>query len=109
MYYSTTQFSDAIPVIGSLISGLNNKIIAGNKGFTSSSTDLIPMVTKAMKGTENLAKGNWEKAVMNYGEAAGLATGLPVSGTKELLRVAGIGDNDGELDFKPESIIGRRK
>ena len=108
IYYGTTQFTDAIPVIGGIVSGMDNKIIAGNKGLTSSSTDLLPMVTKVKTGTENMFKGNWEKALWNYGEAAGLATGLPVSGTKELLRAAGIGDNEEGLDFKPESFIGRR-
>ena len=108
IYYGTTQFTDAIPVIGGIVSGMDNKIIAGNKGLTSSSTDLLPMVTKVKTGTENMFKGNWARAVVNYGEAAGLATGLPVSGAKELFRVAGIGDFDGELDFKPESFIGRR-
>lgn len=108
MYYSTTQFTDAIPVIGSLVTNLDNKLITGDKGFTSSSEDLIPMFTKVVKGTESLSKGSWDKALKNYAEAAGLYTGLPVSGTKELLRIAGIGDNEKGLDFKPESILGRR-
>lgn len=108
VYYGTTQFTDAIPVIGGIVSGIDSKWIAGNKGFTSNSTDLIPMFTKATKGTENMFKGNWDKALKNYGEAAGLATGLPVSGAKELLRVAGIGDGQEGLDFKPQAFVGRR-
>ena len=108
VYYGTTQFTDAIPVIGGIVSGMDNKLIAGNKGFTSSTTDIIPMFTKATKGTENMFKGNWDKALKNYGEAAGLATGLPVSGAKELLRVAGIGNGQEGLDFKPQAFVGRR-
>ena len=108
LYYSTTQFTDAIPVIGGAVTQANSKIIGGNKGFATSSTDIFPMFTKAIDGTKAITQGDWEKALWKYGEAAGLATGLPVSGTKEVLNAAGIGDKDGNLEFKPESFIGRR-
>ena len=108
LYYSTTQFTDAIPVIGGAVTGANSKIIGGNKGFSTSSTDIFPMITKVLDGTKAITQGDWEKALWKYGEAAGLATGLPVSGTKEVLNAAGIGDKDGNLEFKPESFIGRR-
>lgn len=108
LYYSTTQFTDAIPVIGGAVTQANSKIIGGNKGFASSSADIFPMFTKVIDGTKAITKGDWEKAAWKYGEAAGLATGLPVSGTKEVLYAAGIGDKDGQLEFNPESFLGRR-
>ena len=109
LYYSTTQFTDAIPVLGSAISAIDNMLLTGDKGLTSSSNDLIPMFTKAATGTQSAIKGNWEKAAKNYAEAAGLATGLPVSGTKEALRFFGIGDGEEGAEFKPGSLLGRRE
>lgn len=108
VYYATTQFTDAVPVIGGAITSLNSKIIGGNKGIHSSGQDLFPMLTKAFEGTQAISAGKWSKAVWKWGEAAGLATGLPVSGTKEFLNIAGIGDNDGKLEFKPQTFAGRR-
>ena len=108
VYYATTQFTDAVPVIGGAITSLNSKIIGGNKGIHSSGQDLFPMLTKAFEGTQAISAGKWSKAVWKWGEAAGLATGLPVSGTKELLNVVDIGDNDGKLEFKPQTFAGRR-
>lgn len=108
VYYATTQFTDAVPVIGGAITSLNSKIIGGNKGIHSSGQDLFPMLTKAFEGTQAINAGKWSKAVWKWGEAAGLATGLPVSGTKELLNFVGIGDNDGKLEFKPQTLAGRR-
>ncbi len=108
LYYSTTQYTDAVPFIGSMLTQFDSTVIAGNKGFSSNTTDLIPMFTKVMEGTKAISKADWEKACLRYGEAAGLATGLPVSGAKELLRVAGIGDGQEGLDFKPQAFVGRR-
>lgn len=110
LFYSTTQFSDAIPIIGSAVTNMTEKIVTGKSSSYSNNTNMMPMInTLIQAGQYSIDKEKWDKAAKKYLEAIGLATGLPVSGTKELLYTVGIGDNEEGLEFKPEAIIGRRK
>lgn len=110
LFYSTTQFSDAIPIIGSAVTNMTEKIVTGKSSSYSNNTNMMPMInTLIQAGQYSIDKDKWDKAAKKYLEAIGLATGLPVSGTKELLYTVGIGDNEEGLEFKPEAIIGRRK
>ena len=110
LYYSTTQFSDAIPIIGSAVTNMTEKIVTGKASSYSNNTNMMPMInTLIQAGQYSIDKEKWDKAAKKYLEAIGLATGLPVSGTKELLYTVGIGDNEEGLEFKPDAIIGRRK
>lgn len=108
IFDATTQFSDAIPVIGSTITSLNERVITGRSSFGSTGTDLFPTLTRAIQGTTAFTQGDWEKALERYAEAVGLFMGAPVSGAKELLYAAGIGDGEEGLEFKPEAVLGRR-
>jgi hypothetical protein len=118
LFYSVTQFSDSVPVIGDLVTTFMERLITGRAGF-SAQGNLLPVIEKAFSGAGNLAAVPWEedgkkreerirKAVVNILEAFGTREGLPVSGVKELLRAAGIGDGDGEAEFTPEAFLGRR-
>ena len=118
LYYSLTQYTDAVPVIGSTITNIADSITSG-KGISTTSSDLFPVVTKALKGTndvikavnaddEEKAKKAWIKACNDWGYSLGLTIGLPVSGIKEAGALVGIGDDDGELSFNPGALAGRR-
>ena len=110
LFYSTTQFSDAIPIIGSAVTNMTEKIVTGKSSSYSNNTNMMPMInTLIQAGQYSIDKEKWDKAAKKYLEAIGLATGLPVSGTKELLYTVGIGDKEEGLEFKPDAIIGRRK
>ena len=104
IFYSTTQFTDAIPVIGSYVTKTTEQLITGETPY-STNNDLFPLLTKYRQGTQQAIKGNWDKAAGKYAEALGLTFGAPVSGVKELLDV--VSNEDGEDGLHFESLIGR--
>jgi hypothetical protein len=119
LFYSFTQFTDAVPVIGDEVTKQLERLITGKTSYTGQN-NFLPVVQKAFGGAGNIAGALWEedpekkrkryiRAVQNMGEAAGIAFGLPVSGAKELGRAAGIGDGDGELDLYWQALLGQRK
>ena len=107
IYYSTTQFTDSVPVLGAAITSASNRIITGKKGFMSNGTDLFPTFTKLKEGTFALTEGDIKKAAAKLSEGFALSTGLPVSATKELLYASGLTADDNELH--PEAFLGRRE
>ena len=87
VFFGTTQFTDAVPVIGSELTNLMRKGITGESGFFRNGTDLTPMAGKFIQAAQNISAGEWEKALSRAAEGAALFTGLPVSGAKELTYV----------------------
>ena len=108
LWFSTTQFTDAVPLVGSVMSNYSKWAITGEKPYNFGMSDLFPLLTKTGSGIQKASQDKWDKAIDDWAYAAGLGIGLPVSGIKELKAAAGIGDDDGELEFKPEAFIGRR-
>jgi len=115
VWWATTQFTDAFPIIGNAATGYLEELITGKKqykrGFVA-----MPMVDKAIQAltttTRAISKGEYEKllkAAAQAAEAGFMAVGLPTSATKEYGKVFGIGDGDGELDFNPGAVIKREK
>ena len=119
LFYSVTQFTDAAPIIGGdVINPLARVFITGKAGYYNQSN--LPAVEKAFSGLKRIGKAVWENdpekqkklfiyAVLNIAEGAGILFGAPVSGFKELLRLGGIGDGDGEFELYLEALMGRRK
>lgn len=107
LYYSTTQFTDAVPIIGSAISQANKKIITGKSDFIGQGSDLTPMISKFIQASQQAVKGDWTKAAGKTAEGFALATGLPVSGAKEALKVFGVGDKDGSFSLHLEALLSR--
>lgn len=106
VFYATTQFTDSVPVVGQQLTNVVQKVLTG-EGYYSNST-LFPVVDVLTKTVSDVAKDNYAKAAEDFGEGVAYTLGLPVSGTKELLRIFGIGDNEEGLDFNPEALWGRR-
>ncbi|MCQ2125092.1 MAG: hypothetical protein MJZ25_13005 [Fibrobacter sp.] len=106
VFYATTQFTDSVPVVGQQLTNVVQKVLTG-EGYYSNST-LFPVVDVLTKTVSDVAKDNYAKAAEDFGEGVAYTLGLPVSGTKELLRTFGIGDNEEGLDFNPEALWGRR-
>lgn len=107
LFSATTQFSDSVPVIGSAITRTTEKFITGKSAY-SFGNSLFPLLDKIQQGTMSAASGDWEKAASKFAEGVALSTGLPVSGAKELLYTAGLGDGKKGAEFKPLSLAGRR-
>ena len=99
VFYSTTQFTDAIPMIGSEVTNTMDQIITGKRGFMQSGTDMTPSATKLLSVLTNASKGNWEKAATLSAEAIGMAAGAPVSGLKEINKLLGKPLEEGDINL----------
>jgi len=99
IYYSTTQFTDAIPMIGSDITNAMDQIITGKRGFMNSGTDMTPSATKMMSALQKATQGDWKKAATLTSEGIGLYLGAPVSGIKEINKLLGKPLDEGDIDL----------
>lgn len=101
VFGATTQFADSFPLIGGIVENLSFALITGERPpqYVSS---MFPALDKLSSGVVSLSQGDVDKALSKIGEGAALATGLPVSGLKELEAMF----TDG---FHPEALLGRRK
>jgi hypothetical protein len=118
LFYSFTQFTDAVPVIGENVTAMAEALATGKMRYSGQGN--LPVLEKGFRGIEKIMAAVREedpekkrerfiRAARDMGEAAGIGFGLPVSGTKELGAAAGIGDKDGELDFYWQALFGQRK
>ena len=103
-YFATTQFVDSVPLVGSSLDTLMEKVITGEGGGYSNSS-LWAAWEKSVNAVGKFSEGNYKKAVELAAEGLAITYGLPVSGTKEILRAAG---KDGEGRY-PKSTLGQRK
>jgi hypothetical protein len=100
IYYSTTQFTDAVPILGSEITNVMDKVITGKRAYAQSGTDMTPSATKLLNALQNTTSGNWKKAAELTAEGIGLYLGAPVSGTKEIYKLLGKPLSEGDVNFK---------
>ena len=107
VYYSMTQFTDSVPVLGTTASAIAERLATGKSRYYSN--NLFPVVNEVFSGVKNISDAQWTKAATDFTEAAAYSAGLPVSGIKELGQVAGIGDGDGKGAFYPQAFTGQRK
>ena len=99
IYYSTTQFTDSIPIMGSEITNTMDQLITGKRGFYGSGTDMTPSATKLLSVLTNAKKGNWQKAAELTAEGIGLYLGAPVSGAKEINKLLGKPLDNGDVNL----------
>ena len=99
IYYSTTQFTDAIPIMGSEITNTMDQLITGKRGFYGSVTDMTPSATKLLSALQKAQSGNWEKAAALTAEGIGLFMGAPVSGIKEINKLLGKPLDEGDVNL----------
>lgn len=106
IYYATTQFTDSVPILGNQITNTMDKLITGKASYHTSGTDLTPTASQFVSVLTNAANGNWEKAAEKFAEGIGMSLGLPVSGAKEIEKIAGVGDGDGKLGLNLGKVYG---
>ena len=99
IFYSTTQFTDAVPMIGSELTNTMDQVITGKRGFMQSGTDMTPSATKMLAVFTNATKGNWKKAATLTAEAIGMGLGAPVSGIKEINKLLGKPLDEGDINL----------
>ena len=100
IYYSTTQFTDAIPMIGSEITNTMDQLITGKRGYSNSGTDMTPSATKLLSAMQKVTTGDFKKAAELVSEGIGLYMGAPVSGTKEIYKLLGKPFSEGDVNLK---------
>jgi prophage tail gpP-like protein len=127
LYWSTTQYTDSVPLIGSAITDLANGVITGENGFYGDSSILVSFnkykdavmgyfaagrksdeadeleaagQQKKAEKARKQAEAKYRRAALNFGNGVALNLGLPASGIKEIGRLFGVGDydKDGEMD-----------
>jgi hypothetical protein len=99
IYYSTTQFTDAIPIMGSEITNAMDKVITGKRAYSQSGTDMTPSATKLLNALQKATSGDWNKAASLTAEGIGLFMGAPVSGVKEINKLLGKPLTNGDVDL----------
>lgn len=103
LYWSMTQFSDSVPLLGSAFTTVMKSAITGeSEPFFESK--LYPAANTMLEGMRKLTQEEYAKALENFGYSAGYFIGLPVSGVKDVKRA---------VDSKTASeavgkLIGRR-
>ncbi len=100
VFYATTQFTDAVPMLGSDFTNIMDQVITGKRGFMNSGTDMTPTASKLFSAFTSASKGNWEKAAELTAEGIGLYLGAPVSGAKEINKLLGKPLSEGDVNLK---------
>ena len=100
IYYSTTQFTDAVPMIGSELTNVMDKVITGKRAYSQSGTDMTPSATKLLSALQKVTNGDFKKAASLTAEGIGLGLGAPVSGVKEINKLLGKPLSEGEINIK---------
>jgi hypothetical protein len=99
LYWSTTQFSQATPLLGNEVDSVLRSLVTGDKPEYFS-RDLFPAASNILSGIVDITQENYGRAVRNLSEGFGYATGLPVSGTKQAIRA---------FEESPAAVLGRRE
>lgn len=97
IYWSFTQFTGSVPIIGNAMDEVANSIITGEKPMYYS-TDIFPAVSNMLDGVVDISQGDFDKALKNLGEGFGYFTGAPVSGMKQIVKMTKQG---------PGALLGR--
>jgi hypothetical protein len=122
LYYSFAQFTDAVPFIGDGATAAWELAATGRRR-RSGGDNLFPAAKEAglalesaLKTALKLGEDDAEaakkaalKTLEHFEAGFAYSLGLPQSGAKELLRAIGVGDGDGEAEFYPWALTGRRK
>ena len=82
LYYATTQFSGATPLVGDFVDWTIEKVLTGESGYVGGDS-FYPALTAMQRA---LSAKTPAKQAENALRALGLATGMPVSGIRQAVR-----------------------
>lgn len=85
IYWSFTQATGSVPLIGDQVDAISRSLITGDKPVFFED-DFFPGMSKILKGVGHLTQANWEKALSELGQGAGYVMGLPISGGKQFIK-----------------------
>jgi len=97
IYWSFTQATASVPLIGDIVDNVVEGLITGDKPIYWGD-EFFPGLKKVLQGVGYLTTKEIGKGLKNLAEGGGLLTGLPVSGTKQMIKAV----NEG-----PGAFVGR--
>lgn len=84
IYWSFTQGTGSIPLIGDQVDEVIKSAVTGDKPVFFAD-EFFPGMSKVLKGVGNLTQGEFLKALENLGKGAGYMAGVPVSGIQQVI------------------------
>jgi hypothetical protein len=112
--WAMSQFTDTIPVAGSVVGDLLETAITGKQPYRRNA-DVVPVITgagaAAMNLTQAIVNADGAKAAKAFAAAAktaGYVSGLPVLAVQDAARLFGISDGKEGAGLRPETILGRK-
>ena len=99
-YWFLTQGVESAPVFGSDISMILQRAMTGERDYYGNGTDMFPGITKIFSGIEDIVASDkpFMEGLKDIAYGVGIFTGAPVSGLKNLKRLAEEG---------PVALLGR--
>ena len=89
LYWSLTQGLDSVPIVGSVVDGVVQKMVTGESSWaTSRGVSVSPALDKVVQGLNAVMKKDWQTAISKTTEGAGIVAGMPVSGIKQAIEAA---------------------
>lgn len=89
LYWSLTQGLDSVPIVGSVVDGVVQKMVTGESTWaTSRGVSVSPALDKVVQGLNAVIKKDWQTAISKTAEGAGIVAGMPVSGIKQAIEAA---------------------
>lgn len=89
LYWSLTQGLDSVPIFGSVVDGVVQKMVTGESSWaTSRGVSVSPALDKVVQGLNAVMKKDWQTAISKTAEGAGIVAGMPVSGIKQAIEAA---------------------
>ena len=117
-YAATTQFTQSVPLLGSITDGISKSLITGESGFVYNTNQLYPGISNITTGLNQMLtskKGITPSAIKNVTKGIAIMTGLPTSGASEIWQtffdrslVDAINEGDLNFTFNPGALLGRR-
>ena len=117
-YAATTQFTQSVPLLGSITDGISKSLITGESGFIYNTNQLYPGISNITTGLNQMLtskKGITPSAIKNVTKGIAIMTGLPTSGASEIWQtffdrslVDAINEGDLNFTFNPGALLGRR-
>lgn len=117
-YAATTQFTQSVPLLGSITDGISKSLITGESGFVYNTNQLYPGISNITTGLNQMLtskKGITPSAIKNVTKGIAIMTGLPTSGASEIWKtffdrslIDAINEGDLNFTFNPGALLGRR-
>lgn len=99
VYWSTTQFTASVPLVGKYADALSESLITGDDPYLFQD-NIMPAFSSLAEGAIEFSQQDYDRALRNLSDGFAKFVGLPASGVKEVFEAFG--------DSGPGAFLGRR-